>query len=171
MVASKSKSNLPKDAAAGKRLAIVVSRYHEELAQELLSGAQDTLKSLGAKAEDVSVFWVPGAFEIPSAARAVSQHREVDAIICLGLIIKGETPHHEHLAREVARGVAQIHASTGIPTTFGILTPNTLDQAKARSGGSQGNKGAEAAAAAVAMIQLLAEIKQGPKKQIKSVGF
>ncbi len=159
MVASKSKSNLPKDAASGKRFAIVVSRYHEELTQELLEAAQETLKSLGAKMEDVSVYWVPGAFEIPMAARALSQHREVDAIICLGVILKGETPHHEYLAHEVARGIAQVHAATAIPATFGVV------------GGSKGNKGSEAAESAVAMIHLLNDIKEGLKKQIKSVGF
>ncbi len=171
MVASKSKSALPKNAAEGKRFAIVVSRYHEDLAQELLTGAQDALKNLGAKTDDVSVFWVPGAFEIPSAARAVSQHRTVDAIICLGVILKGETPHNEHIAREATRGIAQIHAATGIPASFGVLTPDTLEQAKARAGGSKGNKGSEAAEAAVAMIHLLDDIKQGSKKQTKSVGF
>lgn len=170
MVAYKSNSVLPKDAAAGKRFAIVVSRYHEELTQELLNGAQNALKALGAKDDDVSLFWVPGAFEIPAAARAVSQHREVDAIICLGVILKGETPHNAYIAREVARGIAQIHAATGIPAAFGVLTPDTLDQAKARAGGAKGNKGAEAAESAVAMIHVLDEIKKGPKKP-KSVGF
>jgi 6,7-dimethyl-8-ribityllumazine synthase len=171
MVASKTKSSLPKNAAEGKHIALIVSRYHEDIAQELLSGAQDTLKGLGAKSDDISVFWVPGAFEIPSAARAVSQHREVDAIVCLGLILKGETPHNEYLAHEVARGISQIHAATGIPTTFGVLTADTAEQAKARSGGNKGNKGSEAAEAAVSMIVLLDEIKEGPKKQTKSVGF
>src|SRR3954468_5333560 len=108
MAGSKSKSVLPKDAASGKRFALVVSRYHEELTQELLKGAIDTLRSLGAKEDDLYTFWVPGAFEIPSAARAVSQYRDVNAIICLGVILKGETPHNVHLAREVARGISQI---------------------------------------------------------------
>jgi len=170
MSSSKSKFQLPKDAASGKRFAIVVSRYHEELTQELHAGALASLKDLGAREEDIETYWVPGAFEIPSAARAVSQHRDVQAILCLGVILKGETPHHAYIAREVARGIAQIHAATGIPATFGVLTPDTLDQAKARAGGSRGNKGAEAAEAAVAMIHLLDEIKKGPKKQ-KSVGF
>ena len=105
------------------------------------------------------------------AARAVSQHHEVDAIICLGVILKGETPHNDYIAREVARGISQIHAATGIPATFGVLTPNTMEQAKARAGGTMGNKGIEAAEAALAMIHLLNEIKQGTKKQNKSVGF
>src|SRR3989442_20317 len=118
MVASKSKVSLPKDAAAGKRFAIIVSRYHEELAQELLVGAQEALKNFGAKADDVSVFWVPGAFEIPIGARAAVQYREIDAVVCLGVILKGETPHNAYIANEVARGVAHIHAATGIPATF-----------------------------------------------------
>ena len=170
VVSSKSKSVLPKDAAAGKRFAIVASRYHEELTQDLHSGAVEALKALGAREDDIETFWVPGAFEIPAAARAVSLHRDVQAILCLGVILKGETPHNHYIAREVARGIAQIHAATGIPAAFGVLTPDTLDQAKARAGGSRGNKGAEAAQAAVAMIHLLEEIKGGPKKT-KSVGF
>jgi len=171
MSASKSKMTLPKNAAEGKRFAIVVSRYHEELTQELLSAAESALKELGASAESIHTFWVPGAFEIPSAARAISQHHEADAIICLGVILKGETSHNDYIAHEVARGISQIHAATGIPATFGVLTPDTLEQAKARSGGAKGNKGKEAAEAAVAMIHLLDEIKQGPKKKINSVGF
>ena len=170
MTATASKPVLPKDAAAGKRFAIVVSRYHEELTQELAKGAEGALKALGAKDEDLSFFWVPGAFEIPSAARAVSQLRDVSAIICLGVILKGETSHNEVLAHEVARGISQIHAATGIPATFGVLTPDTLEQAKARCGGARGNKGTEAAEAAVAMVLLLEDIKQKPKKN-KSVGF
>jgi 6,7-dimethyl-8-ribityllumazine synthase len=171
MVSSKSKSPLNPNAAAGKRFAIVVSRYHEELTEKLLSGALDTLKNFGARPEDILTTWVPGAFEIPMAARAISQNQEVDGIICLGVILKGETTHNEYIAREVARGIALIHQASGIPATFGVLTPDTLEQAQARSGGSVGNKGAEAAEAAVAMVQLLAEIKTGPKKQNKNVGF
>jgi 6,7-dimethyl-8-ribityllumazine synthase len=114
---------------------------------------------------------VPGAFEIPSAARQVVHHQNVDAIICLGIILKGETTHNEYIAHEVARGIAQIHAATGIPAIFGVLTPDTLEQAKARAGGSKENKGVEAAEAAIAMIELLNEIKQGTKKTNKSVGF
>ncbi len=171
MVSTKSKTPLSKDAAKGKRFALVVSRYHEELTRELQEGAVRSLAALGASADDIVTYWTPGAFEIPTAARAVSQHQSVDAIICLGVILKGETPHNEILAREVARGISQIHAATGIPVTFGVLTPNTLEQAKARCGGDKGNKGAEAAEAAVAMVQLLAEIKEGAKKQGHSVGF
>jgi len=171
MAASTSKLDLPKDAAAGKRFAVVVSRYHEELTQALLAGACEKLKSLGAKDDDIATYWVPGAFEIPMAAWAVSQSHSVSAIICLGVILKGETPHNEYIAREVAAGIARIHVATGIPATFGVLTPDTAEQAKARAGGAKGNKGTEAAEAAVAMVQLLDEIKKGPKRQNKSVGF
>ena len=170
MVLAKSISPLPKDAAAGKRFAIVVSRYHEELTQVLWKGAFETLTALGAREPDIVTLWVPGAFEIPSAARAVVLHQNVNAVICLGIILKGETSHNEVLAHEVARGIAQIHAATGVPATFGVLTPDTLEQAKARCGGACGNKGTESAEAAVAMVHLLDEIKQGPK-QPKSVGF
>ncbi len=171
MAATKSKMTLSKTAAQGKRFALVVSRYHEDLTKALLEGATQALKACGAKAEDLFTYWTPGAFEIPMAARALSQHHEVDAIICLGVILKGETPHNDYLAREVARGISQIHAATGIPATFGVITADTLEQAEARSGGKKGNKGEEAAEAAVAMIQLLSDIKQGVKKQSKSVGF
>jgi 6,7-dimethyl-8-ribityllumazine synthase len=171
MVASKSKSSLPKNAAEGKHFAIVVSRYHEELSQKLLDGALEELKTRGAKSDDISTYWVPGAFEIPTAARAAVQHHEVDAVICLGVILKGETPHNDYIAREVARGISQIHLTSGVPATFGVLTTDTLEQAKARAGGAKGDKGAEAAEAAVAMIHLLEEIKEGPKKKSKSVGF
>lgn len=171
MTAAKAKTVLSKTAAQGKRFALVVSSYHIELTQALHDGALEALKGCGAKSDDVRSFWVPGAFEIPMAARAISAAHEVDAIICLGVILKGETPHNDYIAREVARGISQIHAATGIPATFGVLTPDTLDQAKARIGGAKGNKGVEAAEAAVAMIQLLAEIKEGARKQNKSVGF
>jgi 6,7-dimethyl-8-ribityllumazine synthase len=165
------KLKLQKDAAQGKHFVIVVSRYHEALTTKLQEGAVETLQSYGAKAEDITTYWVPGAFEIPAAARMVIQHQTVDAIICLGIILKGETTHNAYIAREVARGVAQIHVSSGIPAIFGVLTPDTLEQAKARAGGSKENKGVECAETALAMIELLDEIKQGANKKNKSVGF
>ena len=166
-----SKLKISKNAAQGKRFAIIVSSYHESLTVKLQEGAEETLKSYGAKADDISTYWVPGAFEIPAAARQVVQHQTVDAILCLGIILKGETTHNKYIAREVARGIAQIHAGSGVPAIFGVLTPDTLEQAKARSGGSKENKGVEAAEAAIAMIDVLNEIKQGSKKPNKSVGF
>jgi len=165
------KLNLEKDAAKGKKFAIVVSRYHEEITRQLLEGAIESLKNYGAAAEDIRTYWVPGAFEIPAAARLVAQHQTVDAIICLGVIIKGETHHNQYIAAEVARGISAIHMGSGVPAIFGVLTPDTLEQAKARSGGAKGHKGEESAEAAIAMIQVANEIKTTGSKKSKSVGF
>jgi 6,7-dimethyl-8-ribityllumazine synthase len=171
MVASKSKVSLPKNAAQSKRFALVVSRYHEEIVQDLVKGATDTLLGYGAKAADIQTFWVPGSFEIPLAAHAVAQHQKVDAIVCIGVIIKGETRHDRYIAQEVARGISQVGHLSGIPVIFGVLTTETLEQAKARSGGTKGHKGVESAEAAVEMVQLLDSIKGSPKKTGGSVGF
>ena len=171
MVASKQKSTLPKNAALGKRFSIVISRYHEEIVKELLSGAMETLESLGAKKEDISTVWVPGSFEIPLAAHAVAQNQKVDAIVCLGVIVKGETRHDQYIAQEVARGISSVGHATGIPIVFGVLTTETLEQAKARAGGARGHKGIEAAETAVSMIQVLQDIKGEKKKPLGSVGF
>jgi len=171
MVSSKHKADLSKTSAQGKRFAIVASRYHEEIIQELQVGAVKTLESLGAKAADISTVWVPGSFEIPFAAHAVAQHQEVDAIVCLGVIIKGETHHDQYIASEVARGIANVGYQSNIPVVFGVLTTETLEQAKARAGGSKGHKGIEAAETAVTMIQVLEQIKSGKKKSTGGVGF
>jgi 6,7-dimethyl-8-ribityllumazine synthase len=171
MFASKSKSDLSKTSAQGKRFAIVASRYHEEIIKELLSGAVTTLESLGAKASDISTVWVPGSFEIPLAAQAIAQHQKADAILCLGVIIKGETRHDRYIAREVAHGIAQVARQASVPVAFGVLTTETVEQAKARAGGSKGHKGIEAAETAVAMIQVLEQIKGDKKKVSGSVGF
>ena len=171
MVASKHTAELPKNAAAGKKFAIVASRYHREIVDQLVEGAQETLESHGAKKADVSVIWVPGSFEIPVVARAVLDHQEPDAVICLGVIIKGETMHNEYIAHEVARGISQLSNQVGKPVIFGVLTPEDADQAKARAGGNKGHKGVEAAEAAIEMILILERIKKGPDKALKSVGF
>jgi 6,7-dimethyl-8-ribityllumazine synthase len=171
MVPSSLSSSLPANAAAGKKIALVVSRYHEELTKELHEGALNTLKKLGAKAEDLRSVWVPGAFEIPLAARALS-HDDYDAIICLGVIIKGETTHDQYIAAEVARGISSVALGANIPVSFGVLTVQTLEQAKARCGGDKGHKGVEAAESAVSMIVILEEIEDKSKaKETRSVGF
>jgi len=162
--------DLPKNAAEGKRFGIVVSRYHEELTTLLLEGAVETLEDLGARKTDIDIAWVPGAFEIPLAARALSTHSP-DAILCLGIVIKGETTHDEYIAREVAHGIAMIGQASGIPVMFGVLTTQTIEQAKARCGGTKGNKGVEAAEGAVTMIHTLEQIKKGSNRSAKSVGF
>ena len=171
MVSQTSKSHVSKNAAAGKRFGIVVSRYHEEITQALLDGALQTLKNAGAKDHDITAFWVPGAFEIPLAAHAVAQHREVDAILCLGAIVKGDTPHNEYIASEVARGISLLTHTSNIPVLFGVLTTDNLEQAHERAGGAKGNKGAEAASAALEMLVTLEQIKSGSTKGSKSVGF
>ncbi len=171
MVSSKSKTPLPKNAAQGKRFAIVASRYHPDIIETLVDGAMETLESLGAKEADVSTVWVPGSFEIPLAAHAVAQHQKVDAILCLGVIIKGETRHDQYIAQEVARGISGVAHTSGLPVVFGVLTTDTVEQAKARAGGSKGHKGIEAAETAVSMILVLEQIKAGTKKSSGSVGF
>ncbi len=167
---SKSKSDLPKDSAKGKRFGIVVSRYHESLTAKLLDGALSTLEKFGAAESDITTVWVPGSFEIPLAARALTA-LSPDAIICLGIIVQGETQHHEYIAREVSRGVAQLGLTTGIPVLFGLLTTKTIEQAKERTGGAKGHKGIEAAEAAISMICLLEDIKKNPAKKSTNVGF
>lgn len=171
MVTAKPKSAPAKDAALGKTFGVVVSRYHEELTQKLLDGALETLKSYGAKADQIHTVWVPGSFEIPLAARALASH-ELDAVICLGIVIKGETPHNEYIAREAARGVSSVALSSGVPVIFGVLTTLNVDQAKARCGGEHGHKGVEAAEAALQMVHILSGIKTlGSGKSGRNVGF
>jgi 6,7-dimethyl-8-ribityllumazine synthase len=171
MVSAKSKSAPAKNSAEGKLFGIVASRYHEELTKQLVENAVEALSSFGAKKDDVTTVWVPGAFEIPLAARAMLQQHSFDAVICLGIVVKGETMHDQYIAREVARGIAQLNQATGTPVIFGVLTVQSLEQAKARCGGDKGDKGTEAAETAVHMLQVLELIKNIPTKQQKGVGF
>jgi 6,7-dimethyl-8-ribityllumazine synthase len=168
---SKPKLEFAKDAAAGKRFALVVSRYHEEVTKELVAGATSRLQELGAKPGDILTLWVPGSFEIPLVARVIAQQQQADAIICLGVIVKGETTHDQIIAREAARGVGTVAQQFGIPVIFGILTTENLEQAKARAGGARGHKGIESAESAVAMLGVIEAIKKGSKKSTKSLGF
>jgi len=146
--------------ASGMRIGIVVSRFNDTVSMPLLEGALEALDAHGASADDVVVAWVPGAFEIPIAARELAGRGGVDAVVCLGAVIRGETAHFEHVAGEAARGIASVHATTGVPATFGVLTVDTLEQAMDRAGGRYGNKGAEAALAAVEMVSLLRELRR-----------
>lgn len=170
MTSAKTSFKLAKNAAEGKRFGIVASRYHEELTTQLVEGAMEALEGLGARKSDITIAWVPGAFEIPLAARAMSA-QSPDAILCLGVVIKGETMHDEYIASEVAHGIAMVGQAASMPVMFGVLTTQTLEQAKARCGGAKGNKGTEAAEGAVAMLETLEQIKKGAGKQSKSVGF
>lgn len=146
--------------ATGMRFGIVVGRFNDIVSQRLLEGAVDTLVRHGARDADLAVAWVPGSFEIPVAARELAEHGNVDAVICLGVVIRGQTAHFDLVAGEAARGVGAVHAATGIPASFGVVTAENLEQALDRAGGKAGNKGAEAAMAAVEMVSLLRAIRR-----------
>jgi 6,7-dimethyl-8-ribityllumazine synthase len=144
----------------GLRVGVVVARFNELVSQRLLDGALDALERHGVDPGDITVAWVPGSFEIPVAARELAEHEGVDALVCLGCVIRGETAHFDLVAGEAARGVASVHAKTGVPAAVGVLTTENLEQALDRAGGKHGNKGAEAAAVAVEMASLLRELRR-----------
>jgi 6,7-dimethyl-8-ribityllumazine synthase len=137
--------------AAPFRFAVVVSRFHESITASLRDAAVAALKEAGALDAHVQVVSVPGAFELPQAARAAAETGRFDAVVCLGCIIRGETPHFDYIASAVAHGIMTASGDTGIPMTFGVLTTNTEEQARARAAGDADNKGREAAAAAIEM--------------------
>jgi 6,7-dimethyl-8-ribityllumazine synthase len=147
--------------AAGMRFAIVVARWNAVITDRLLEGALDALLRSGAARADIQILRVPGAWEIPSAARALADTGLADAIITLGCLLRGETAHYEAIYNEVARGIGQSQQETGIPHSFGVLTCETLEQALNRAGIKAGNKGFEAAAAAIEMVSLHRKLKQG----------
>jgi 6,7-dimethyl-8-ribityllumazine synthase len=139
------------------RFAIVASRWNEFISGRLVEGALNALERLGATGESVAVYRVPGAFEVPSLALRLARSGKFDAIICLGTIIRGQTPHFDYIANEVSRGVAQAGLETGLPVVFGIVTADTVDQAIDRAGVKLGNKGFEAAMTAVELVNLYKE--------------
>lgn len=140
--------------AKGRKFAIVVSRFNEFITQELLDGALDCLYRHQADGENVKVVWVPGSFEIPYAARRLAESKEYDAVICLGAVIRGATPHFEYIASEVAKGIAQTALQIGVPTIFGVVTADTVEQAIERAGTKAGNRGWDAALSAIEMADL-----------------
>jgi 6,7-dimethyl-8-ribityllumazine synthase len=140
--------------AAGCRFAIVVSRFNDEITEGLLSGARATLSEAGVAAADVTLVRVPGAFELPLAARRLAESGDVDAVICLGCLIKGDTMHFEYIAAAASQGIMDATLATGIPITFGLLTTLTEEQAQRRAAPGGENKGREAAAAAIEMVTL-----------------
>lgn len=146
--------------AEGKRFALVASRYNEIVSRRLIEGARDCLERHGAAEQDVDLYRVPGSFEIPLVARRVADSGRYDAVVCLGTIIRGETPHFDFVAGEAARGVGQAGMDSGIPVIFGVVTTDTVEQAIDRAGGRTGNRGAEAALAAVEMSSLLERIEE-----------
>ena len=140
--------------AKGFRFALVASRWNDFLTSRLVEGALDALERLGADEKAVALFKVPGSFEIPLLARKLAATGKYDAVVCLGTIIRGETPHFEYIAGEVTKGIAQAGMETGVPVVFGIVTADTLEQAIDRAGVKSGNKGFEAAMSAVELVNL-----------------
>ncbi|MEN6413678.1 MAG: 6,7-dimethyl-8-ribityllumazine synthase [Veillonellales bacterium] len=141
--------------ADGLKFGIVVARFNEFITSKLLAGALDALQRHGAKDDDINVAWVPGAFEIPLIAAKMAASKKYDAVICLGTVIRGNTSHYDYVCAEVSKGVAQVGLSTGVPTIFGVLTTETIEQAVERAGTKAGNKGFDAAAAAIEMANLI----------------
>ncbi|HPF08968.1 MAG: 6,7-dimethyl-8-ribityllumazine synthase [Candidatus Cloacimonetes bacterium] len=145
----------------GYRFSIVVSRFNESISGKLLEGAMDCLLRSEVREQDITVIWVPGAFEIPLVAQTAAQNPNTDAVICLGAVIRGGTPHFEYVAAEVSKGVAQAALKTGKPVIFGVLTTDSVDQAIERAGTKAGNKGFSAASSALEMVSLMREIQNG----------
>ncbi|MGI5823290.1 MAG: 6,7-dimethyl-8-ribityllumazine synthase [Dethiobacteria bacterium] len=144
--------------AKGFRFGLVVSRFNEFISGKLLTGALDALKRHEAQEEDIEVAWVPGAFEIPLVAKKMVKSGRYDAVICLGAVIRGDTPHFDYVAAEVSKGIALVGLETEIPVLFGIVTSDTLEQAIERAGTKAGNKGWDAALGAIEMVNLVKQI-------------
>ncbi len=144
--------------AEGLKFGIVVARFNEFITTKLLGGALDTLHRHAAQDSDIDVAWVPGAFEIPLAAKKMAESGKYDAVICLGAVIRGATSHYDYVCNEVSKGVAQVGLSSGVPTIFGVVTTENIEQAIERAGTKAGNKGADGAMAAMEMANLLKKI-------------
>ena len=144
--------------AKGSRFAIVVSRFNSFIGDRLLSGALDALERNGAGPDDITVVWVPGSFEIPLAAMKLAQSQKYDAVICLGALLRGDTPHFDHLAAVVTKELAAISLESGVPVIHGVLTCNTMEQAVERAGLKSGNRGFDAAVTAIEMMQVVKQL-------------
>ncbi len=146
--------------ARGLKFALIVSRFNSFVTERLLAGALDALQRTGAAESDIEIVRVPGSWEMPAAAAVLARQKRFDAIVCLGAVIRGETPHFDYIAAEAAKGLAQVSLETGVPVAFGVLTTNTLEQAIDRAGAKGGNKGYEAAMTAIEMANLLRSLRQ-----------
>jgi 6,7-dimethyl-8-ribityllumazine synthase len=142
-----------------KKFGIIASRFNDFMTKELVSGCSDTLVRHGADEKDLTVVWVPGAFEIPAVAQKMAKSKDYDALICLGTIIRGATPHFDFIASEAAKGISKISLDSGIPVIFGVITADTIEQAVERAGAKDGNKGRDAALSAIEMVNVLGQIK------------
>ena len=145
----------------GLRVAVVVARFNELVTRPLLNAAIGTLTRYGVVDDDINVVWVPGAFELPVVAKSLAKSSRFDAIVCLGAVIRGETGHYDMVAGNAARGISQVGVETGVPTIFGVLTTENMDQALNRAGGKAGNMGANAAVAAIETARLVQAINTG----------
>jgi len=145
-------------AVDGQRFAITVSRFNEFITSKLLSGAVDALKRHGCEDDNITCVHVPGAFELPFVAKKLAESGRFDAVICVGCVIRGQPPHFEYVAGEAAKGIAHVGLSTGVPTTFGVITADTLEQAIERAGAKSGNKGVDAAMCAIELVNLLRQL-------------
>jgi len=141
-----------------QRFGLVISRFNEFVSSRLLDAAVDTLQRHGCPTGNITAVWVPGAWELPATTRKVALSGRFDAVICLGCILRGETPHFDYIANEAAKGIAQIGLESGVPVVFGVLTADTLEQAINRAGAKGGNKGADAAMTAIEMVNLFAQL-------------
>ena len=144
--------------AEGLKFGIIVGRFNEFIGGKLLGGAIDALKRHGVEEEEIEIAWVPGAFEIPLAAKKMVKSKKYDAVICLGAVIRGSTPHFDYVSSEVTKGVASVSLETEVPVIFGVLTTDTIEQAIERAGTKAGNKGYDAAVTAIEMANLLKQI-------------
>ncbi len=144
--------------AAGSRFAIVISRFNSFVSDRLLNGALDALERHGAASDDITTVWVPGSFEIVLAAKKLALSKKYDAVICLGALLQGETPHFEYLSTTVSKGIGNVSLESGIPVIHGILTCNTLEQAIDRAGLKSGNRGFDAAMSAIEMVQVMKQL-------------
>jgi 6,7-dimethyl-8-ribityllumazine synthase len=141
------------------KIGIVIARFNEFITGKLLSGAKDALTRHGVAEEDVDIAWVPGSFEIPLVAQKMAHSKKYNAVVCLGTVIRGATPHFEYIAAEVSKGIANVGLNTGVPVIFGVITADTLEQAIERAGTKSGNKGFDAAVSAIEMANLLRKMK------------
>ena len=142
----------------GLKFGVVISRFNEFFSQKMLEGARDALLRHGVNEDDVEQAWTPGSFEIPLIAQKMAETKKYDAIICLGAVIRGSTPHFDHIAAEVTKGIAKVNLDTGVPVIYGVITTDTLEQAIERSGSKVGNKGYDAAVSAIEMANLMKSI-------------
>jgi len=145
--------------AKGKTFGLAVSRFNDFMTKELVSGCVDTLLRHGAEDRNITIAWVPGAFELPLAAQKMAKSKSFDALICLGTVIRGATPHFDYIASEVSKGVAKVSLDSGVPVIFGVITADSIEQAVERAGSKDGNKGRDAALSAIEMVNLTENLK------------